>query len=225
MRIIGLDAAWGERNPDGICFLENKHLIKTHCLPTSETLQEILKFSPAQIAIDAPVIVPNKTGSRPVDRMITSTFYHQKIACYPGNQSNCTRIIQLVKNLKKSGYSPSLTSKNKSIIEVYPHLSIVNFFQLPERLPYKKGTVAEKRTVFRKLQQLLLNYLTRHQFTLAPQVKAILQSRWTKSIEDQTDAILCAITSHHHLTQSQNSTQLGDLQSGFIVFPRLPHSI
>lgn len=222
MRVIGLDPAWGRKNPDGLCLIEGNRIIETQLLPSSETAVVIARLTPHHVAIDAPIVVPNALGGRPIDALITSHFHHFKIACYPGNQKNCARILELVASLKQQGYRPSLSAKTqRALSEVYPHLSIVRLFGLPERLLYKKGLVAQKRTVFSQLQHHLRDYLTARNFELSSQVTELLRTPWTKGIEDQTDALICALTAHLHVSSEGKMTEsLGDLETGFIVYPR-----
>jgi predicted RNase H-like nuclease len=171
------------------------------------------------------VVVPNETGGRPVDRQVTSRFNAAKIACYPGNRKNCARILTLVEHLTAAGFTPTPDPQTpRPLIEVYPHLSILHFFQLQERLLYKKGPVAEKLVVFGQLQGLILDYLDRHHFTRAPAIDELLATPWSKGVEDQTDAILCALTGHLHLsTAGAATTHLGCDREGFLVYPLSPH--
>jgi len=225
MRIAGIDPAWGHRNPDGLCLLEDRQLSRIALLPGPETAATVLDFAPDLIAVDAPVVVPNQTGGRPVDRQVTSRFHAQKVACYPGNRKNCARILELVEPLTAAGFIESPDPKiPRPLIEVYPHLSILAFFQLKERLLYKKGPVAAKRVVFGQLQELLRSYLDRHQFTCSPQIEELLETPWSKKVEDQTDAILCALTGHLHLgSGGEKTTHLGCDREGFLVYPLSPH--
>ena len=227
MRIVGIDPAWGYRNLDGLCFLEDRHFIKTLLLPGTETAREVLAFAPDRIALDAPIVVPNETGGRPADRLVASHFHAQKIACYPGNRKNCARILELVEELTTAGFTATPDpSSPKTLTEVYPHLTIVRLFDLPERLLYKKGRVAQKRIVFKKLQALIRSYLGEKQFTFSPQIEVLLSSPWTKGIEDQTDAVLCALNEHLHVSsRGRATTHLGCEKSGFIVYPLHPHDL
>lgn len=222
MKILGLDAAWGPKNPDGLCFLEKDTLLKTKLTQGAETLDAIEEFQPDLIAIDAPIVVPNASGSRPIDRLITSRFnVSHKIACYPGNHQTCARILDLVRQLAPLGYFPSIApAQPKGLIEVYPHLAIVRFFSLPERIPYKKGRVAEKRASFTVLQNQLRSYFADSPLEVPPAVTQLLKTPWTKGIEDQTDAILCALVGYQFACDPNTTELLGDLETGFIIAPR-----
>ncbi|MFM7817521.1 MAG: DUF429 domain-containing protein, partial [Verrucomicrobiota bacterium] len=74
MRILGLDLAWGDRNPDGVALLEvtdtSARLVDSRRVQGDEALlgwieQSAPRSEPALLLIDAPVVCPNATGSRP----------------------------------------------------------------------------------------------------------------------------------------------------------------
>jgi predicted RNase H-like nuclease len=83
--------------------------------------------------VDAPIICPNPSGSRPVDRLSHVKFGRFKAGCYPANQNLCPRPIEVGIILKKLGFEINweiATAKNKRLIasEVYPHVAIIRFF-------------------------------------------------------------------------------------------------
>ena len=81
--IIGIDLAWGERNPSGAAVLVEQHgVLRTALSVLLGGDDEILAFverhrgtGPAVVAIDAPLIAPNPKGTgRPVDREVSRRF-------------------------------------------------------------------------------------------------------------------------------------------------------
>jgi len=84
MRFVGLDLAWSSRNPSGVVVLasgEEGVWIPTHWSAGLKDDQELLGFireavgmEPALIAIDAPLIVLNETGTRPCDRELSQAY-------------------------------------------------------------------------------------------------------------------------------------------------------
>jgi predicted RNase H-like nuclease len=90
--IFGVDLAWGERNPDGVTRIEFDTALEgtpvrfeTRLLRGDETLLSYLSVADGAgrvlVAVDAPVICPNETGSRPVDRECTSRFGRNDAGC------------------------------------------------------------------------------------------------------------------------------------------------
>lgn len=220
-RVVGWDASWSWHNADGLAFLEGQSLVGTARTRGEETLRRILEFEPGYLAIDAPLVVPNETGGRPVDRLVGKRFHRWKIACYPGNRTRMAKVLEQVAELRRAGYrATSRPDPAGGIGEVYPHLSIVRLFGLDERIPYKKGPVARKRVEFGRLQGHLRAWLGREGFTPAGEVGELLRQPWSKAVEDQVDAILCALTGWNHLEyDGRRSEVIGDEEGGFIVFP------
>jgi predicted RNase H-like nuclease len=73
--IIGIDLAWGERRPDGICIIRTSGRMArrvTLALSRGDTaLGEVVRATardrPALLAIDGPVIVKNRKGTTPIE--------------------------------------------------------------------------------------------------------------------------------------------------------------
>jgi predicted RNase H-like nuclease len=83
--------------------------------------------------------------------------------------------------------------------------------------------VAARRREFARLQRLLRGWLAAQ----APEIlqshttAALLRTPWTKDIEDQMDALLCALVGRQAAVRGWRSMEiLGDRRSGFIVVPR-----
>jgi predicted RNase H-like nuclease len=109
------------------------------------------------------------------------------------------------------------------VAEVYPHPAMVRLFDLTERVPYKKGTVARRRREFRRLQKLIQVCLAEYfpKLELDEATEKLLAARWTKNIEDQTDGFFCALIGYWHWLHRGRRTQvLGDRETGFIVIPQ-----
>jgi predicted RNase H-like nuclease len=99
----------------------------------------------------------------------------------------------------------------------------VRWFGLKERIPYKRGKVAERRKHFAQLQEHLRDFIQQQlpELVLAGPVCAMLQSSWTKDTEDQTDAVLAALMGYWHYKYAGARSQiLGDVDTGFILVPR-----
>ena len=228
--IYGIDLAWGNRNPDGICCLEANHpsrtrvsLYRTHGDESLRRLVRTASTPTCLLAIDAPLICPNSEGARPVDRETHRVFGRFKCGCYPANTTLCPRPPRVRELFEEQGFvcSPSLPpSRKRSMIEVYPHTAIVRWFRLAERIPYKKGRREDRRSAFRQLQSLLLDYLEDNRIEIDKNSRAPLEQDWTKALEDQVDALICALVGLEHWSyQGQRSQVLGDIASGFLVTP------
>ncbi len=226
---VGIDLAWGEHNPDGICVFEQqqqKAQVKSIELTHGDDallalLASIPTPAPMVVAVDAPLVCNNPTGSRPVDRLTHTVFGKWKCGCHPANTKLVQRPQRLLKKINALGLITAW-SGSRYVMEVYPHPAIVAWLHLDQRIPYKRGKVTERRREFARLQQLILKFWPRLFPALScdEQSRHLLTQPWTKNIEDQTDALLCALMAYwHHLHQGRQSAVIGDLQSGFIVVP------
>jgi len=247
MLLIGLDLAWGEKNSDGLCFIRYDVARRRARLLGYDYPQGDLALvaaitgrlrpdEPAFAAIDAPIVCPNLTGTRPVDRLTHTLFHREHAACHPANLTKCPRPPRVLARLAAglgfvSGWSlpPIETQESKTetpaprlAAEVYPHPAMVRLFRLPRIIKYKKGPVAARRLEFRRLQGLLTALLAREFpfLLLDPETNALLATPWTKPVEDRTDALFCALLALWHVHYAGTRSEvLGDLATGFILLP------
>ena len=232
--VAGLDLAWGERRPDGICLLrgEGRRFVDAQYALTRgddvllRWLQERLPVNcPALLCLDAPVVCPNRTGSRPVDRLTHSLFHRVQAAAHPANRSLCARPLRVVRKMRRAGYSIATDwpATPRALIEVFPHPATVRWFRLARTIKYKRGPVAARRSEFARLQSLLRRKLaTDAPFILKrPEFATLLRASWSKNTEDLTDALLCALVGYQWVTEGRQSLEiLGEMRTGFIVVPQ-----
>ena len=231
--LIGVDLAWGEKKHDGVCFMEwdgKKGRVAGFSYPQGdrELLADILNqakcWKSVFVTVDAPIVCPNRTGTRPVDRLTHRMFHRQHAACHPANLTKCPRPPRIVRLLKKRGFKVGWqpTPDKKTVAEVYPHPAMVRMFGIPRIVKYKKGRVEERRREFRRLQRLLCLCLKKRfpKLSIDLETKSLLAERWSKPIEDRTDALFCALIGlWHWIYQGRKSEVIGDRKTGFILLP------
>ncbi|HAB89311.1 MAG TPA: DUF429 domain-containing protein, partial [Bacteroidetes bacterium] len=81
MIYVGIDLAWTDKRPSGVCILNNSGQIlfwETALLNDNDIGGIIKNFNDEQlqIAIDAPLVVPNENGSRSCDRLFRKHRVH-----------------------------------------------------------------------------------------------------------------------------------------------------
>lgn len=231
--IVGIDLAWGDKKSDGVCFLEanrSSARVRGFAYPRGDDeliscLQSTLDGSgEAFITIDAPIVCPNRTGTRPVDRLTHRIFHREHAACHPANSTKCPRPPRILRKLQALGVKPGWEIKRGSKIaaEVYPHPAMVRLFRLRRIVKYKKGRVANRRKEFRRLQNLMRKCI-RQEFPflmLDAESKKLLREPWTKPVEDRTDALFCALIGlWHWYHRARRSQVIGNLETGFILLP------
>jgi predicted RNase H-like nuclease len=247
MLLVGIDLAWGDKNSDGGCFIrhdvaQRRARLLGYAYPHGDAAlvaaitPHLRADEPAFAAIDAPLVCPNLTGTRPVDRLTHTLFHREHAACHPANLTKCPRPPRVLARLAADlsfapGWSLPRIDNQKSrfenqpprlAAEVYPHPAMVRLFRLPRILKYKKGPVAARRLEFRRLQRLIAALLaTEFPFlALDADTPALLAAPWTKPVEDRTDALFCALIALWHVHYAGTRSEIiGDLATGFILLP------
>lgn len=233
MTLVGIDLAWGERNPDGVCLVRGSRRAAAICETAlvrgdDELLAWIAERTggaPALLTVDAPLVIPNATGTRPVDRETHRRFHAQHAACHPANSAKCPRPLRLVRRLRARGWHVGwdLARHQRVVAEVYPHPAIVRLLGLERIIKYKRGPVAARRAEFARLQDGLRKLLATRfpALTPAPAIRKLLREPWSKPVEDRTDALVCAIIGYlHWQARGRHSEVMGDRQTGFILLPK-----
>jgi predicted RNase H-like nuclease len=233
MTIIGIDLAWGERNHDGVCILaasaRSVRVAAYHYPQGDRDVIGVVQpfLTPGRgvfITIDAPIICPNSTGTRPVDRLTHTMFHREHAACHPANSTKCPRPPRILRKLQKLGVRAGWEADSRGAVaaEVYPHPAMVRLFQLDRIVKYKRGPVRDRRREFVRLQRLLRTLLRKRfpAFSLDPATDKLLRSPWTKQTEDLTDALFCALIGLWHVQyRGSRSEVIGDRSTGFILLP------
>lgn len=247
--LAGIDLAWGEKKSDGVCFASydpkrKKARLSGYAYPQGDdALSAVIaaRLAPGQgafLAIDAPIVCPNLTGARPVDRLTHMMFRRQHAACHPANLAKCPRpprvLARLATDLGFAAGWGAEFGRNDSVVpprkpqavrlaaEVYPHPAMVRLFGLERIIKYKKGPVAAKRVEFARLQGLIAALMAREFDYLAPDVEtpALLAAPWSKPVEDRVDALFCVLIALHHVRHAgARSEVIGDAATGFILLP------
>ena len=239
MILLGIDLGW-QSGKSGLCCLkwEEKQL-KILDLDCQLEIEDILNWidtwtplsTPAMIAVDAPTIIPNQTGTRLPDKLTHKYFGRYHAGCYPANLNRpfAQRTVKFGISLEAKGFIHAPTIQPQQLgrfqIEVYPHPAIVNLFQLEKILKYKKGRLADRKLELLKLHHYIINILP----TLEPALvisdnfldtENINSTIALKTIEDKLDSLICAYIGAYwwYWGQTQNMV-LGDYTTGYIVVP------
>ena len=239
MKFVGVDLGW-QSGPSGLCCLEqNDDRLELRSLDRKATLSEVLDWIdsiapasvPAMIAVDAPTLIPNKTGMRISDRLAHKRFGKYHAGCYPANLGRpfAQRLVQFGRDLEARGFAHAPTIEAQTLgryqIEVFPHPATIQLFNLPKILKYKKGRLAQRQVALETLRSLILTGLSKHNPPLVlkdlPEIPAT--GKAMKAIEDQLDSILCAyVAAHWWWWGSDRNLVLGSLKESYIVVPCPP---
>lgn len=241
MLLLGLDLAWGERNPDGLCLVRatrgRAEILASERTQGDEALLAWVRRAlgppsarrQAFAAVDAPLVCPNLTGARPVDRLTHRLFARFHAGCYPANLGKCPRPARIRARLATElgfnvgwGLPPAVP---RAAAEVYPHPALVRMLGLPRIIKYKKGPVPARREEWQRLQRLLGAWLRREhpEWVRNAALRDLLAGALAKDREDRLDAFVCALIAHWHWKHGgERSEVIGDDQTGFILLPAAP---
>lgn len=228
--ILGIDLAWGRKMPDACVplIMEGEDLIigsPSYTHGDAALLETVDGYCTTDtqvlIALDAPTLCQNTTGSRPVDKECNQHFRKYEAGCHPVNLNLCARPLELAETLEGRGFLHTWkTEESRILMEVYPHPAMIRFFQLEKTIKYKRGTVAQKKSAFQEYQALFSEWLEKEwsPLPLPSTFTDALSEPWSKETEDILDAHLCAFIGLWHL-KGKGSQVLGDDQTGFMVIP------
>lgn len=238
MRFLGIDLGW-QSGGSGVCCLEKTpsglRLITLGHRPTREAVltwidEQAGPNVPAMVAVDAPTLIPNKTGMRTCDRLAHKHFGKYDAGCYPANQGRpfAEALIRFGLALESRGFrhaatiSPQVPGRYQ--IELFPHPATVHFFKLERILKYKKGRLGDRRPELEKLRQYQMATFPHliPQLPLSePDLPTIpTRGKAMKQVEDQLDSLTCAYAGAHWWWWAlERNWVLGDERSGYIVVP------
>ena len=241
MKFIGIDLGW-KSQPSGLCCLElidgELHLL---ALDRIEDFADVLFWvdncvqleDNAIAAVDAPIIIPNLTGSRAPDKLTHKYFGRYHAGCYPANLglAFAARTVGFGLELENRGFvhAPEITPQKlgRYQIEVFPHPAIVELFNLPLILKYKKGRLLERRLELIKLHKYIVEVLPT--FTPALNLNFNLElfaeipttGAALKALEDKLDSLICAyVGAYWWYWGLERNIVLGDRSTGYIVIPK-----
>jgi len=240
MKIIGIDLAWQSENNTtalaiGILSGREFHISKIHnSLDSLNAIKDAIdnEDKVQGLSIDAPLIIKNDTGQRKCEHELSQVYGSRYASCHASN----TTLYPNSASTTLSNYL--LNSKFKHLgnpeedqwqIECYPHPALIEIFALSERLPYKKGSVIDRKNGQIRLANLLKslsnsNFLT---LTLDDSCNFYLDethilSQAGKSLkqnEDALDSIICAYIGALYGSRTPHHT-FGNIESGYIYVPK-----
>lgn len=247
MRFLGVDLAWGTRNPSGLCAVEGDskggRVVDSALRRTDSELLDWLwprTRGPCVVAFDAPLVVTNRSGARDCEREISRCFGRFDAGCHPSNLTRMPdpRAARLADRLglDTDPVFPPGDGSVRRAVEVYPHAALVALFGLDRTLKYKakRGrSVASRHAEFRRLAGLLATLAEG-----APGLDVRAAPRWAELVatattsavgaeldraEDEIDAFVCGYAALLLWTHGTGRSRIvGSARDGYIVTPVTP---
>ena len=230
---LGVDLGWYGK-PSGLAsiVLNGDHL---H-LQTSTRLEDpddILHWIETEagncstvVAVDAPLVIRNRTSIREAERELNSDFRRFHAGCHAANLGRpfAQNVLRFSRRLAGLGFrhGPDMTPRQRGRfqIEVHPHAAMVDLFDLQRIVKYKRGRRSERAKELHRLRELMLSRLPSLDPALSLRLPAIPEVGNLKPIEDEIDAVLCDyIAVHWWFWGTQRNLVYGSRRAGYIVVP------
>ncbi len=233
MHFIGVDLAWGLKQPTGLAVLdEHARLLHVSAVRTDEEIEAELAAYVAEdclVALDAPLVVKNPTGSRPAEKQLSKDFRRFEAGTHPSNtgKSEFAQGPRGARVAKRLGLDIDPRSgRARRAIEVYPHAASIVLFGLDKTLKYKNKPGRDLDLLQAELL-VLMGHVERIVTTdeawagLRRQVERATRKSELRVVEDQVDAVVCAYVAFFAHRSPDLVTTYGDLDTGYIVTPTL----
>lgn len=240
MLYLGLDLAWGERNPTGVAVVDAAGRLLD--VRAARTDAEILAAATATLGpvppdaappcvagIDAPLVVVNATGSRLAEQQLGRDFRPFQAGCHPSNTgkpefahgTRGARVAGLLRLPLHGDHGPRA-------LEVYPHAATVALFELPRILRYKNKPGRDLELLRSELARLMELTATVVDVeghpgwaALAREVATTTTKAGLRRVEDQVDAVVCAHVARLADQCPDAVVHYGDPATGVITTPAL----
>lgn len=253
MRFIGIDLAWSEKL-SGVAVIDASGMLVRASgeRRTNEDIRqfaEIVEGTDAIIAIDAPLIVKNAKGRRPVERRLTEIFGPYDAGPHSANLSNPVfqergRIQQFVRLLEGLGFEQRPKVRKQQLqsvfLEVFPGPAQVILFPClthgghthcrPPRYKHKQGrSWIEVQCEWEMYRARLLSLrASKPALKFSPEMKKALSvdvedysgARY-KTLDDLLDGIFCAYLAYYFWYWGEEGCWVvGDTERGYVTLPQ-----
>lgn len=243
---VGIDLAWSQRNSTAASIISGdvgsgKLIASRKELRSNDDIVcyvlDNLGSENAVIAIDAPLAVPNETGIRDCDRLISRMFRKYDAGTYPANRSllrkyGGLRGEEILQIFQGAGFehNPFFHSSKeaRSVVEVYPHPAMVVLFNLKKILKYKARANRSYDLRWKELKKYQEHIASLQNYDpsldipeeLVGSIVTRLKGKALKSYEDLLDSVLCAYIGHYCWTHGRERCAVfGTLDGGCILTP------
>jgi len=245
MYFVGVDLAWGARNPTGVAVVGADGSLVRVCAARddADVLAALRPYvrGDCLVAFDAPLVVTNPTGQRPAETALNRDFRRFEAGAHPANTgkpefADGPRAGRLAAALELD--LDPYSSAPRRAIEVYPHSATVALFRLTRTLKYKAKPGRDVGGLQSELLRLMdgieglahapvpLRVIGNTDWlSLRRQVIAARRKSELRRAEDPVDAVVCAYVALYAQRRPNDITVYGDLATGYVVTPSLPQDL
>ena len=239
----GVDLAWSGRKPSGRCVLRGGAagmelvLLDRATLDGGEMAGWLASFGDDVVAgVDAPLIV---TESRAAEAALARVYGSRGVFAYAARprfleDHGIAEGPRLGAALQRHGWNLApggLSAAGRHALEVFPHATTVALFGAPRAIRYKRGPLAERAHALGRYRRLILAYIAAEcPELMEPPIEQLLHgpvlpapASALKELEDQVDALVCALAARHVWVHGADGAEVfGDASSGYIAVPVPP---
>lgn len=237
----GIDLSWTARHETGICILEGDRdslrvvALEAAVLSPAEVAAQLTRAGDTVVAaIDAPLLV---TKERRAEAALARAFGRYGAYAYAARPEFLERVggdagPKLASYLGEASFllDPLVLereARGRFALEVYPHAQQVVLFGLQRILRYKRGSLATRREALDVYRCCLAQLADAHPFEARGIIDELLWAPLVgmtgaqiKRIEDQLDALTCAISAFEAWTHGIVAEEVfGDAGNGYITVP------
>lgn len=242
MKFIGIDLAWTYKNESGICVIDESGdvLVLESAVFSDENLVNIIKTYSGEklhIAIDAPLVVNNETGSRQAERDLQSGRIHgHRLFAFNSNRTFMKKAYKGIRGEVLSNLiiehlpniSIGMNGQDSSIVETFPTGIVSGLFPdiFPVKYKRKKGMTFEETVGQMKLMTERIGLFEQQNIISGFSDKLIVDETTItrihhKHLEDKLDAVLCALGLYLIHEKLAEPRKFGTDEEGFILIPEL----
>ncbi|MEP6963418.1 MAG: DUF429 domain-containing protein [Acidobacteriota bacterium] len=230
---LGIDLGWYGK-PSGLASIRLEgSTLRLASVTRLESAHEILAWVQAEArgsnsvaAVDAPLVIPNATGTRLGERELNRDFRRFHAGCHAANLGRpfAPYVTAFSRRLEAMGFrhgtSISPRASGRYQIEVHPHAATIQLFGLNRTVKYKRGRRAARSLELERLRSLMQTHLPNLNPAFSPALPELPLTGPLKPAEDQIDAVLCAyIAAHWWFWAHARNRVYGTAAEGYIVVP------
>ena len=237
MRYLGLDLAWAPRATSAGAVMEateeGVRLVSTaHLRAHEDVLSWVARNrgrSGAILAVNAPLIIENSTGRRPVDLQLEHHFGRFQVDEFSVNTVNASHPRTIGRALMRMGFDADPQAEGDRVVETYAQACQILVFGLDRPLRTKSGPIGSRKDAANRYRDLVYGKLPFMQPALEdsealdelmnPPMGTLNGTRLGE-LEEKLDAVLCAyVSAYLDLCGPQACAFLGDLVNGYVLLP------
>ena len=184
----------------------------------------------ATLAVNAPIIVDNLSGSRPCDRALLEHFSRYRIDEYANNSVSASHPRTMGRALMRMGFDPNPASEGDRIVETHTQAAQVLLLGVDRPIRMKSGPIGGRKEAVDRLRELLEERLIEGgtpRLHLSPELDQLMDAHLPDlngtrlgELEERLEALVCAyVAAYLGQVGPDGCAFLGDMDTGYILLP------